>query len=224
MPLSTNIPRQIRWTSVVVLLLIVVLSIHHYFAFYHILASSPNQLISLAESNFTEQITIHDETADGINRMLEVDLFIFLSGRLGNNLLAIAYGKIIQLFGREDGRFNFTIRYLWNSGMKTNVSVEEVHQCFSKHFSKEKVNLIEWQTGTPLWEKKLTTQNDRIKSLFADWERPIQAAEMLTFIGNTTETIQLSLDHLANTINRMLIHNQNQTMSLPFVMTNQSIC
>jgi hypothetical protein len=49
--------------------------------------------------------------AENSTHILPLDLFIFLTGRLGNNLLEIAYGKIIQLLALEDGRFNFTIRY-----------------------------------------------------------------------------------------------------------------
>jgi len=89
--------------------------------------------------------------AENSTHILPLDLFIFLTGRLGNNLLEIAYGKIIQLLALEDGRFNFTIQYLWNTGMKTEISVEELHTRFSKYFSKESVNLMEWQIGTPQW-------------------------------------------------------------------------
>ncbi len=202
-----------------VFLLIIALSMHNDFSFYHnTLVSTPNQLISVPVSSFTEQIMVHNNMSDNNNQMLEADLFVHLLGELGNNLLAIAYGKIIQLFALEDGRFNFTIRYLWNSG-QTKVTDEEVQKCFSKHFSKGAVNLTELQTGTPHWEKKLKTQNDRIASLFADWKNSMHAAEMITFTGNTTESIQLSLDHLANITRRMLYHHQNQSMSLPFVIT-----
>jgi len=150
--------------------------------------------------------------AENSTHILQLDLFIFLTGRLGNNLLEIAYGKIIQLLALEDGRFNFTIRCLWNTGMKTEISVEELHTCFSKYFSKESVNLMEWQIGTPQWKKKVQEQNHQISTVFPEWEHPMLAAEMLTFVDSTIESIQSKFDLLANVINRMEHY-------LPFVLT-----
>jgi hypothetical protein len=49
-------------------------------------------------------------------------------------------------------------------------------------------------------------------TLFADWERPMQAAQILSFGESTVESIQSKFDHLANVIYRM----ENYT---PFVRT-----
>ena len=44
--------------------------------------------------------------------LIPLDLVVMLSGELGNYLLKIAYGKIVQTVAQEDGRFNFTLRFM----------------------------------------------------------------------------------------------------------------
>jgi hypothetical protein len=75
----------------------------------------------------------------------QLDLVVILHGQLGNNLLKIAYGKIVQCFALEEGMFNFSLRFV-SQGLQTSESArKDLEQCFSKHLSSDKVNLGEWK-------------------------------------------------------------------------------
>mmetsp|Transcript_28232 Transcript_28232/g.40430 ORF Transcript_28232/g.40430 Transcript_28232/m.40430 type:complete len:441 (+) Transcript_28232:138-1460(+) len=157
------------------------------------------------------------------DNLVKLDLLVFLSGELGNNLLSIAKGKIIQILALEDGRFNFTLRYLWNGGEKSAKAGQEVQKCFSKHLSKEIVNLTEWNSKSIARQNAL--QNNAVRQLFKDWKDPAQAARMLTIDGNTVESIHASLNHLEDVRHRMMKHQQHRqatdkySLSSPFVIS-----
>jgi len=90
--------------------------------------------------NTVDDIIENDNITNVTAQMVNVDLVVYLSGEFGNNLLKIASGKIIQLRALEDGRFNFTLRYLSQGITKSIKARDEVHKCFSRHFSRDKVN------------------------------------------------------------------------------------
>eukprot|EP00590_Aulacoseira_subarctica_P009590 CAMPEP_0172429944 /NCGR_PEP_ID=MMETSP1064-20121228/52502_1 /TAXON_ID=202472 /ORGANISM="Aulacoseira subarctica , Strain CCAP 1002/5" /LENGTH=363 /DNA_ID=CAMNT_0013175677 /DNA_START=246 /DNA_END=1337 /DNA_ORIENTATION=+ len=142
-------------------------------------------------------------------QMVNVDLVVYLTGELGNHLLKIASGKIMQLRALEDGRFNFTLRYLSQGLPKSSVAIKEVHKCFSKHFSLDKVNLKEWEENTYRWKQIVQNQATIVESYFTDWDDPSYASKMLTierheiFEDLTIESIHSTLNHLEDVINRM---------------------
>jgi hypothetical protein len=81
----------------------------------------------------------------------QLDLVVILHGELGNNLLKIAYGNIVQCFALEEGMFNFSLRYV-SQGLKESESArKDLERCFSKHLSSDQVNLAEWKLKSVSW-------------------------------------------------------------------------
>jgi len=167
--------------------------------------------------NTVDDIIENDNITNVTAQMVNVDLVVWLSGEFGNNLLKIASGKIIQLIALEDGRFNFTLRYLSQGFSKSNKARNEVHKCFSRHFSRDKVNLNEWAANTEEWKQIIQDQSTIVESYFTDWDEPKLASRLLTIETLTNESIHSFLDHLEDVTNRMYPPAVN-----PFIYQNES--
>ncbi len=142
------------------------------------------------------------------NHMVKLNLVVYLSGELGNHMFQIAMWKIIQLVALEDGRFNFTMRYVSQGLVKSERTCQEFYKCFSKNLSQDKVNLMEWKRKSPEWRRIVPEQKNFIGSLFQDWKSPAQAAELLTVHSSSMETIRKSLDNIDNVRRRLLRQNE----------------
>jgi hypothetical protein len=57
---------------------------------------------------YDNSIASNSNSRDSKPNLPLIDLVVILSGELGNNLLKIAFGKIIQCFGLYEGMFNFS--------------------------------------------------------------------------------------------------------------------
>jgi len=167
--------------------------------------------------NTVDDIIENDNITNVTAQMVNVDLVVYLSGEFGNNLLKIASGKIIQLRALEDGRFNFTLRYLSQGITKSIKARDEVHKCFSRHFSRDKVNLNEWAANTEKWKQIIQNQSTIVESYFTDWDQPKRASRLLTIKTLTNESIHSFLDHLEDVTNRMYPPAVN-----PFIYQNES--
>jgi len=91
-----------------------------------------------------DPIGMHMKNNTYENQLLTMDLVVYLKGELGNHLLQIAMGKIMELVALEDGRFHVNTRYL----SKSEKTSEEIHNCFSKNLSEEKMNLVKWNVSS----------------------------------------------------------------------------
>ena len=167
--------------------------------------------------NTVDDIIENDNITKFTMKMVNADLVVTLSGELGNNLLKIASGKIIQLKALEDGRFNFTLRYLSQGLSKSDKARNEVHKCFSRHFSPDKVNLNEWALDTEKWNEIVQSQSSIVESYYTDWDEPNRASRLLNIETMTDESIQSFLDHLEDVTNRMYSSAEN-----PFSYQNES--
>lgn len=182
---------------------------------------------NLSQMKMVAHKTESKPMAVNLTSPINVDLVIMLSGELGNYILKIAYGKIVQAVAKEDGRFNFTLRFM-NPGLTKNLKAgREIKKCFSKHFSSKEVNMDEFRLKDTKWKKINETQYKVVQSLYTDWDDNSLASEKLQIIGPTPDHILSTLDHLADVINRMkktkkhkealqlLRHRYN--LSLPFL-------
>jgi len=156
--------------------------------------------------------------------LIPLDLVVMLSGELGNYLLKIAYGKIVQKVAEEDGRFNFTLRFVTPGLPKNYKTSQEIKQCFPKHFSAKEINMDEFLLKSPEWREITRTQSKVVGRHYKDWEDNTLASKMLHINGSTTEEIKSSLDHLHNVLNRMGTkkrRNRHYNVSIPFVLVHK---
>eukprot|EP00590_Aulacoseira_subarctica_P003013 CAMPEP_0172419064 /NCGR_PEP_ID=MMETSP1064-20121228/5511_1 /TAXON_ID=202472 /ORGANISM="Aulacoseira subarctica , Strain CCAP 1002/5" /LENGTH=396 /DNA_ID=CAMNT_0013158335 /DNA_START=154 /DNA_END=1344 /DNA_ORIENTATION=+ len=160
------------------------------------------------------------------NQPAKMDLVIYLGGELGNHMLQIAMGRIIQLVAMEDGRLQFTVRYLSQGLTKSERTCKELQKCFSAHFSEEKVNLMEWNISSIEWKQILDNQERYMSDIFHDWAEPAQAARLLHINGTTIESIRASLDEIYDISSRIEQQKTKITMqnaaipSIPFAFSS----
>jgi hypothetical protein len=155
--------------------------------------------------------------------LIPLDLVVMLSGELGNYLLKIAYGKIVQTVAEEDGRFNFTLRFVSPGSPKSYKTSQEIKQCFPKHFSEKEINMDEFLLKSPEWKEITRTQSKVVGSHYMDWEDNTLASKMLHINGSTTEEIRSSLDHLHNVLHRMGTKRRRNryNLSIPLVLVHK---
>ena len=160
------------------------------------------------------------------NQPVKMDLVVYLSGELGNHLLQIAMGKIIQLVAVEDGRFQFNVRYLSQGLTKSERTCKELQKCFSKNFSAEKVNLMEWNISSMEWKQIVANQERYMSDIFQEWAEPEHAARLLHINGRTIDSIRESLDQICNISSRIEQQQKKVSMqnasfpSLPFALSS----
>jgi hypothetical protein len=219
---SLKLPTMNRNALVLMLNLAVALIIwNNYFLTNNLEKEILSQLYMVTPNIINKSIAINLTTP------IRLDLVIMLSGELGNYMLKIAYGKIVQTVAQEDGRFNFTLRFM-SPGLPKNLKAgSEIKKCFSKHFSAKEINMDEFRLKSPKWKEINVTQSKVIESLYTDWNDKSLASKKLQIIGSTVDNIRSTLDHLDDVINRMkktekhkkslqLLQNR-YNLSLPFI-------
>ena len=160
------------------------------------------------------------------NQPVKMDLVVYLGGELGNHMLQIEMGRIIQLVAMEDGRLQFTVRYLSQGLTKSERTCKELQKCFSAHISEEKVNLMEWNISSIEWKQILDNQERYMSDIFHDWAEPAQAARLLHINGTTIESIRASLDEVYDISSRIEQQKTKITMqnaaipSIPFAFSS----
>jgi hypothetical protein len=152
-----------------------------------------------------------------------IDLVVILSGELGNNLLKIAFGKIIQCFALEEGMFNFSLRFV-SQGLRKSISARhDVEQCFSKHFSPNLVNLAEWKLNSADWKEIVDIQTTVIERFYqGENDDPIQAIALLQITNPYSfDTIRHHLENLQDILYRMNLQKQiDETRYNDFFISN----
>ena len=176
-------------------------------------------------------------SAESRQRPINLDLVIPLTGELGNHLSKIAYGKILQLMALEDGRFNFTLRYLSEGLSRSETARQDVQNCFSRYFASDEVNMAEWNAKSEEWNEVTNKQASFVSRFHPD---PSLAGtnSTLSIKGATIETIHSSFDHLENLANEMTAqgytvgklpfpesssNNTSSKLSSPFVVADSSV-
>lgn len=155
----------------------------------------------------------------------QLDLVVLLSGELGNNLLKIAFGKIIQCYALEERMFNFSLRFV-SQGLSKSVSARrDMENCFSKHFSPNLVNLAEWKLNSADWKDIVSIQTTVIERFYqGENDNPTLTTALLQVTTPYSfDAIRHHLVNLQDVLHRMNLQKElDETKYNDFYISNNS--